>query len=297
LCRLIEAERIGLALIFCNTKRRVDEVCEKLQTRGYAAEALHGDMKQMLRTRVMNRFKSGEIELLVATDVAARGIDVDNIEVVINYDLPQDEEYYVHRIGRTARAGRSGKAYTFVVGRELLELKNIQRFTHASITCVQPPSLLEITESRVTAVLQQTRAVLAEDGLERYRTAVEQFIADLNDAGSDDHYYTAADAAAALLKQAMGQKVLQAREIAPIKSYQERVVRPFREQNQPGGPRSGSDDDFRQALFGSESRERVGTPETHSRHNPGPGARGAKPRPFMSRKPAGKKPFKRNPFR
>jgi len=118
LCRLIESERIKLALVFCNTKRKVDEVCEKLATRGYSAEALHGDMKQPLRTRVMNRFRSGEVDLLVATDVAARGIDVDDIEVVINYDLPQDEEYYVHRIGRTGRAGRSGKAYTFVVGRE-----------------------------------------------------------------------------------------------------------------------------------------------------------------------------------
>ena len=221
LCRLIEADRIKLALIFCNMKRRVDEVCEKLQTRGYSAEALHGDMKQMFRTRVMNRFKNGEVELLVATDVAARGIDVDNIEVVINYDLPQDDEYYVHRIGRTARAGRSGKAYTFVVGREIIDLKHIQQFTKSNIVRAQPPTLLDVTEGRVTEILNQTRSVLAEGGLDSFVSSVGEFVESMNEAGDSEAYYTTADVAAALLKQAMGQTLLQAKEIEQVLPYED----------------------------------------------------------------------------
>jgi ATP-dependent RNA helicase DeaD len=225
LCRLIESERIRLALIFCNTKRKVDDVYERLQTRGYSAEALHGDMKQISRTRVMNRFRSGEVELLVATDVAARGIDVDNIEVVINYDLPQDEEYYVHRIGRTARAGRSGKAYTFVVGREIFDLKSIQRFTRSNIICTQPPSLVQVTETRVFAILDKTRATLTAGGLDSYLNAVEQFVSDLNATESGNAFYTTADVAAALVQQSLGQKLLQTNEIEPVVPYEAILAR------------------------------------------------------------------------
>lgn len=225
LCRLIEADRIKLALVFCNTKRKVDEVCEKLTTRGYAAEALHGDMKQMMRTRVMNRFRSGEVDLLVATDVAARGIDVDDIEVVINYDLPQDEEYYVHRIGRTGRAGRSGKAYTFVVGREMIELKNIQHYAKANITCAQPPSLSDVTESKVSGILEDLRDSLAADDLPKYVEAIEQFAETLNVDSPEGEFFTTADIAAALLRQAMGETFHQAEEIEPVVPYLEHVAR------------------------------------------------------------------------
>ena len=251
LCRLIEADRIKLALIFCNMKRRVDEVCEKLQTRGYSAEALHGDMKQMARTRVMNRFKNGDVEILVATDVAARGIDVDNIEVVINYDLPQDEEYYVHRIGRTARAGRSGKAYTFVVGREILDLKNIQHFTHSSISRSQPPTLLNVTEGRVSAILTEAGAVMAGGGLDTFLSAAEQYLEQLNATSEDDTYFTTADLAAALLKQAMGQTLLQAGEIEPVVPYEEMINRRRQAQGAPSQRygSSGPSDAFRSALM------------------------------------------------
>ena len=251
LCRLIEADRIKLALIFCNMKRRVDEVCEKLQTRGYSAEALHGDMKQMARTRVMNRFKNGDVEILVATDVAARGIDVDNIEVVINYDLPQDEEYYVHRIGRTARAGRSGKAYTFVVGREILDLKNIQHFTHSSISRSQPPTLLNVTEGRVSAILTEAGAVMAGGGLDTFLSAAEQYLEQLNATSEDDTYYTTADLAAALLKQAMGQTLLQAGEIEPVVPYEEMINRRRQAQGAPSQRygSNGPSDAFRSALM------------------------------------------------
>jgi ATP-dependent RNA helicase DeaD len=182
-------------------------------------------MKQISRTRVMNRFRSGEVELLVATDVAARGIDVDNIEVVINYDLPQDEEYYVHRIGRTARAGRSGKAYTFVVGREIFDLKSIQRFTRSNIICTQPPSLVQVTETRVFAILDKTRATLTAGGLDSYLNAVEQFVSDLNATESGNAFYTTADVAAALVQQSLGQKLLQTNEIEPVVPYEAILAR------------------------------------------------------------------------
>lgn len=261
LCRLIESERIRLALIFCNTKRKVDDVYERLQTRGYSAEALHGDMKQISRTRVMNRFRSGEVELLVATDVAARGIDVDNIEVVINYDLPQDEEYYVHRIGRTARAGRSGKAYTFVVGREIFDLKKIQRFTHSNIICTQPPSLVQVTETRVFDILDNTRDILAAGGLDSYLNAVEQFVTDLNATESGTGFYTTADVAAALVRQALGQKLLETAEIEPVVPYEEMIAR----HKNPGGnhstdkrlKRRENDREFETALLRGSSFEDV----------------------------------------
>ena len=114
-------------MVFCNTKKRVDDLVELLQGRGYFAEGLHGDLKQAQRDKVMQKFRNGTIEILVATDVAARGIDVDDIDIVFNYDVPQDEEYYVHRIGRTGRAGRSGKAFTFCVGKEIYKLPDIMR--------------------------------------------------------------------------------------------------------------------------------------------------------------------------
>ncbi len=128
LCRLLDLYSPKLSLIFCNTKKKVDELVLELQNRGYFAEGLHGDLKQMQRDRVMQGFRDGNTDILVATDVAARGIDVDDVEAVFNYDLPQDDEYYVHRIGRTGRAGRTGKSFTFIVGREVYKLKDIQRY-------------------------------------------------------------------------------------------------------------------------------------------------------------------------
>ncbi len=241
LCRLIESEQIKLALIFCNMKRRVDEICEKLQTRGYSAEALHGDMKQMSRTRVMNKFKNGEVELLVATDVAARGIDVDNIEVVINYDLPQDEEYYVHRIGRTGRAGRSGKAYTFVVGREIIDLKGIMRYTRSNIIAAKPPTLMDVTGSKVSAILDETRESLEASDISQYIEYVEKFVEGLNVAGSSEQYYTTADLAAALLRRSMGGHFHKAGEIEPVVPYEQHITRKTSARPTRGAyePRSG----------------------------------------------------------
>ena len=122
LCRLIDVYNPKLSVVFTNTKRGADELVSDLQARGYFADALHGDLKQTQRDIVMDKFRQGTIDILVATDVAARGIDVDDVEAVFNYDLPQDEEYYVHRIGRTGRAGRTGVSFSFVFGKDILKL-------------------------------------------------------------------------------------------------------------------------------------------------------------------------------
>ena len=144
LCRLIDIHGLKSSLVFCNMKRRVDEVVTKLGSRGYLAQGLHGDMTQPQRTRAMDRFRRNMSGILVATDVAARGIDVKDIEAVFNYDLPQDEGYYVHRIGRTARAGKMGQAFSFVVGREIGKLRNIEAYAATKIACIPVPPLANV---------------------------------------------------------------------------------------------------------------------------------------------------------
>lgn len=199
LSRIVDKEGIKLALIFCNTKKRVDELTSKLQSRGYMAEALHGDMKQSQRDRVMSRFRKGTIEMLVATDVAARGIDVDNVEAVFNYDIPNDEEYYVHRIGRTGRAGKTGRAFTFISGREYYRLKDIQRYTKSKIAPMNPPSLSDIEESKVRKVVNDLKKSLSNDNLTKYVNYIEKIVEDVN-LDNQNNYITTIDIAASLLK-------------------------------------------------------------------------------------------------
>jgi len=146
--RLIDAYNPKKALVFCNTKRKVDDLIENLKARGYKAESLHGDIKQNQRDRIMKRLKSGALQLLVATDVAARGIDVEGLELVVNYDIPQEEEYYVHRIGRTGRNGSFGKAFTFVVGKERNKIYSIQKYANTKIKEGKVPTLEEVAKVR-----------------------------------------------------------------------------------------------------------------------------------------------------
>lgn len=147
-----------LSMVFCNTKRMVDELTEALCSKGFKAAGLHGDMKQAQRTQVMERFKSGRTAILIATDVAARGIDVDDIDAVFNYDLPQDNEYYVHRIGRTGRAGKSGAAYTLISGRkQVYELKDIMRFTKAEITQKALPNTADIAAKKLAKIADKIK--------------------------------------------------------------------------------------------------------------------------------------------
>ncbi len=140
------------SMIFCNTKKMVDELTETLCLRGFAAVGLHGDMKQMQRTQVMNGFKSGRSTILIATDVAARGIDVKGVDAVFNYDLPQDHEYYIHRIGRTGRAGKTGTAYNILSGRKQeMEMREISRYTKAEITEIPVPTSKDLRANAIEA--------------------------------------------------------------------------------------------------------------------------------------------------
>lgn len=160
LTRLIDIHDLKLGIIFCNTKRMVDELVDHLNAQGYSADRLHGDMNQNMRDRVMNKFRKSHLEFLVATDVAARGIDVDDVEVVFNYDLPYDVEDYVHRIGRTGRAGRSGRAISFVAGREIFQINQIERYTRTRVHRARVPTLNEVEEARAAAFLGRIRDTL-----------------------------------------------------------------------------------------------------------------------------------------
>ncbi|MDQ2086852.1 DEAD/DEAH box helicase [Herbivorax sp. ANBcel31] len=200
LSRLLDVNDIKLSLIFCNTKKMVDELTGSLQSRGYSAEALHGDMKQEQRDRVMSKFRKGLIDTLIATDVAARGIDVDDVEAVINYDIPNDEEYYVHRIGRTGRAGKAGKAFTLVVGREIHKLKEIQRYTKSYIKLIKPPSLMDVEERKIGNTLNKIEETLNDGSFSKYVPYIESVLDDSNSVKSSDNYVTTLEIAAALLK-------------------------------------------------------------------------------------------------
>ena len=162
--RLMNIHNYALSVVFCNTKRMTDEVTESLGARGILAEALHGDLSQAQRDKVMGKFRKGLCTVLVATDVAARGIDVDNVEAVFNFDIPLDEEYYVHRIGRTGRAGKSGTAITFITGRrEMMKLKDLERFTKANINKMTPPSVTELVELKKTQFIKDVHRVLSKE--------------------------------------------------------------------------------------------------------------------------------------
>jgi ATP-dependent RNA helicase DeaD len=155
MCRLIDLYDLKLMLVFCNTKRKVEEIVEDMMIRGYQAEGLHGDLRQQQRNNVMSKFRAGTTTILVATDVAARGIDVDNVDAVINYDIPLDEEYYVHRIGRTGRAGKSGRAFSFVSRDEKFRFRDIQNYTKVRVDKGVIPSFEDIVGIRKARFIEQ----------------------------------------------------------------------------------------------------------------------------------------------
>jgi ATP-dependent RNA helicase DeaD len=176
LTRLIDIHDLKLGIIFCNTKRMVDDLVDHLEAAGYMADRLHGDMNQAQRDRVMNKFRKSGLEFLVATDIAARGIDVDDVEVVFNYDLPYDVEDYVHRIGRTGRAGRSGRAISFVAGREMFQIYNIERYTKTKIQRGKPPTVEEVEDAKTNVFLDKIRTTLQEANFKREDHLLERLL-------------------------------------------------------------------------------------------------------------------------
>ncbi|MDO5826217.1 MAG: DEAD/DEAH box helicase, partial [Methanosphaera sp.] len=194
LSRLLDIYDFDLSLVFCNTKRRVDKLVSHLQIRGYLADALHGDLTQNQRDTVMNKFKNGNIEILVATDVAARGIDVSGVEAVFNFEIPNDNEYYVHRIGRTGRAGKTGKAFSFVSGREIYQLRDIQRYANTTIEQAPIPSLSDVEEIKQDNFIEQLKTKINTEDISKEIFIIEKLI---------EEEYNSIDIAATLLKEIM----------------------------------------------------------------------------------------------
>jgi ATP-dependent RNA helicase DeaD len=195
LCRILDSESVERAIVFCRTKRGVDELTDHLKARGYLAEALHGDLDQRQRNRVMMAFRQGSTDLLIATDVAARGLDVENVTHVINYDLPPDAESYVHRIGRTGRAGRSGTAMTLIHPRENRLLRSIERTLGVRVTRRPVPTVADVAERQRETWREKLEATLKEANLTPLRCIIEELVEE----------YDSIDVGAAALKLLMDQ--------------------------------------------------------------------------------------------
>jgi len=211
LSRLIDLHDPKLSLVFCNTKRTVDSLVSHLHARGYLAEGLHGDMNQNQRDKTMSKFRTGKMDILVATDVAARGIDVEEIDAVFNYDMPQDEEYYVHRIGRTARVGRPGKAFTFTVGKEIYKLRDIERFTKSKVIRKLIPSPEDVEEKKAINLIERIKSSVGnKKDLSKYEHIIEKLL-------NED--FSTIEIACGLLKMLM--KSESAQEIVPVVSETE----------------------------------------------------------------------------
>ena len=190
LCRILDAGDMESTIIFCRTKKGADELTASLVARGYMAEALHGDLSQVQRDRVMKKFRESKLEILVATDVAARGLDIDHVTHVVNYDIPQDPESYVHRIGRTGRAGRKGTAITFIHPREFRQLKQVEREIRQRIVRGQLPSAADILERQREIIKHRVIKTLEQDAFADYHPIVADLSLD----------YDPLDIAAAALK-------------------------------------------------------------------------------------------------
>lgn len=190
LCRILDVDEPSTAIIFCKTKRGVDELVESMQTRGYSVEGMHGDMSQNQRSNTLRRFKEDLIDFLVATDVAARGIDVENVTHVINYDLPQDAESYVHRIGRTGRANKKGVAYSLVTPKEYMALKQIQRVTKSKVKRKDVPTIDDIFNAKFRTILSNVKNTLDNEDYKKFVPLATDL----------DEDYNLVDVAAALMK-------------------------------------------------------------------------------------------------
>ncbi|WP_294391053.1 DEAD/DEAH box helicase [Prosthecobacter sp.] len=204
LCRVIDIEAPRLTIVFANTKRAVDDATDALVARGYAADRLHGDINQTMRERVMRNFRNGNVEVLVATDVAARGLDVNDIDLIVNLELPYDAEDYVHRIGRTGRAGRKGKAVSLVAGREIYLMQRIQRFINIRVERARVPSQEELEATRVDKTFEKVKAVLESASYTSHEHSIQRLL----DAG-----FTATEIASALMDLLMKDQVRETEQI------------------------------------------------------------------------------------
>ncbi len=234
LTRVLEVEAPEAALVFVRTKLAAAQVTERLQARGYAAEAMHGDMTQKDREAVIRRLRDGHVEVVIATDVAARGLDVDRISHVINHDVPFDAEGYLHRVGRTGRAGRAGTAILFVTPRETRLLKTIERFTGQRIAPMRMPTAEDVAARRVQSFKARLRAAVSEDGLEPYLTLVEELS---EEAGLDVTEIAAAAARLAAGDRPLTVEALPAAPAEPVVSG--RMVRLFVDAGREAGIRPG----------------------------------------------------------
>ena len=230
LTRLIDIYDLKLGIVFCNTKRMVDDLVDHLEAAGYQADRLHGDMTQAQRDRVMNKFRKSGLEFLVATDIAARGIDVDDVQVVFNYDLPYDPEDYVHRIGRTGRAGRSGRAISLVPFRELFQIRNIERFTNMRIQRGKIPTENEVAEARENVFTDKLKALLTSGEFTKHDRLIEGLI---------EENFSSSDITSALIH------LLQSGEAAKPAAKVEEYDRPQREERPGRGDDRGERGNFR----------------------------------------------------
>ena len=232
LTRLLEVEPFEAMIVFVRTKQATEEVAEKLRARGFSAAAINGDIPQAVRERTINSLKDGSIDILIATDVAARGLDVERISHVLNYDIPHDPESYVHRIGRTGRAGRSGTALLFVTPRERHLLNAIERVTRQKLVESQLPSVDDVNEKRVAKFSDSITAALSSPGIELFRKLIETY--------ERDHDVPMADIAAALALQSRdGEEFLMTE--PPPEKRRERTDRPARSSEQRGPRERRSD--------------------------------------------------------
>ena len=229
LTRILEAEPFDAMLVFARTKQSTEELAGKLSARGFSVAAINGDVAQPLRERAVQQLKDGQIDILVATDVAARGLDVDRISHVLNYDIPYDTESYVHRIGRTGRAGRSGEAILFVAPRERGMLRTIERATRQPITPMSLPSIEAVNDRRIARFKQRIGDALAAGGLEPFQALVEQY--------EQTHNVPALEIAAALARIVQGDAPLLLEESAPTAHADEHLARAPR----GGGARASRD--------------------------------------------------------
>lgn len=222
LCRLLDYYQPVRSLVFCNTKRMVDEITVHLKERGYEAEGLHGDLSQNQRDMVMNLFRNGRCSILIATDVAARGIDVSGVDAVFNYDIPEDIEYYVHRIGRTGRAGRKGRAFTLISGREIFKIRDIEKICHTTIKERRIPTPADITKIKSGKLFVEAMEVMEKRELSSFKKSIQQ--------ASEENGFSVLDLAAALMQMRMGDE--------PEEIQEEK---PYFERNRKGNPNRKAD--------------------------------------------------------